>query len=306
MADAPPPGFKAVEDVPPGFKPVDTAKSEGKPEEPVRYFDPFKPRPWSSLMHETLPQIGLTGLALAPAGAAAAAAGIPAVVGKMAAGGAIGAGRQAMDREGGLSPTLTGLLDAALIAVTEGGAGAAKKVLEGGLGKRAAKLGLGFGRAAKGFEAGTEKLKDALNAVSGRIGQYATLNIPSLSKQAMSLSEAFDKLLAARGATFKQALKEMKSELNALDLQSAPKPSAGQVFVDRAATFRKDPSGWSKLVRSLTPGATGETARTLAEAQAITPYHGVPAGAMEAQALADMTGSGFGGLARHVLPHMVP
>lgn len=235
---------------------------------------------------ETVASIPLNAAVLGGAGTLAKAAGVPALVGKMAAGAGIGAGQAA---EEGKPMGMAALLDAALVGAGEGVAGVAGKYL---------------GKAARGFEGGEQKIRDAFAAIADRLPRGAKFNVPSLSNARLTVQEMAEKLLSARGADFKQALKEIRSVFNATDKQmlaGGPRPGAGQVFVDRAPKYRRDPSSLSVLAEKVAP-----VAGTALSAQAITPVQGVPLGAMEAAGVADLTGSGLGSLARHILPHFIP
>ncbi len=266
--------------------------------------------------HALLPKntLGDALLGIAPSatligmgGAGASALGAPALVGKALAGGAIGATRAATE---GRNVPMEALIDAAVTVGTEGLVSGAKAAPWVGLDA--------LGYAARGFKGGTRRIDAALEAIKARLPAGKWVDVPVLSKAKLTVEETIEKLKALRGDDYKQALAEIKGAFNKLDMQgkarvagtsateSGPKPWAGDVFKLRAPKYRRDPSGFSEFANRVTPALTGATTRSAADAALLADPlgGGLPVGGVAGAIAGEQMG--FGALARHALPMMLP
>ena len=263
--------------------------------------EPGSPGPPEQVTGEGAPMSTLlTTAATAPlamgGGALAARLGVPAVLGRVGAVGAAGAGRRMAEGQTGMEPVWGGLLDAIVAGLTEG----VVSVTTGG-GKiplTNIKVGLKeWGAPSRAFEWATKAPRKAIDMVASRLPKTPVLNIPSMSAKPMTVDDAVAKLAKMTGAEYQIARAELASELSRLDIQKfiptasgqfvkGPGPSAGSVFKKFTSPERFEPSGFANLAEGLREALSGPTGRSVADALATSPIAGIPAGALGLAAIA--------------------
>lgn len=211
-------------------------------------------------------------------GAGAGAMGVPALAGRIATSGAIGAGQSAARGDDLSKMGLAGLLDAAVSGLTEGVGGAATKAV----GKLAGP--------ARAFEYATEAPSKALDFLRARLPAGKWINAPSIDSAKMTVDEAVKKLSTMSGKAYEVARKELASELSRLDAQSVtgPKPLAGQVFKDQTSKQRFQPPSLSSIADKVAGALKNPEVRAAMDSLMIAPFPGAraPLGAVAGAALA--------------------
>lgn len=272
---------------------------------------------WESLKN---PKMG-TVLPLSLAGPAApAAAAAPGIMGRFAKGaaraGATGLGA-AIDTPGTMDEKAgAGLKTAGTAALWEAAFGLGQKLGSSKLGMPS--LNTMRGRT-EAHQWATEAPMQAYEAIKDRVPPGKWLFVPTINpKGAITAKEAAQKLGKLSGLDYEAARKEIKFELDRLDIWKAglpdvpnkgPRPYAGASFETRTSPYRVEPSAASRMGSNVAAGVRSPFARTAADIVAAQPNEdtGIPQGAIPPIVLgeslmnmaqrwlpAGMTGSGGG------------
>lgn len=249
---------------------------------------------WETLKNPTMGTVLPLSLAgpAAPAvkGAAAAA---PGIMGRFAQGaaraGATGLGT-ASDTPGTLAEkAMAGAAAAGTAALWEAAFGLGQKL-------GSSKAGLPSLNTMRGrtdaYQWATEAPMQAYEAIKGRVPPGKFMFVPTIDpKQAISAKEAAQKLSKMHGLDYEAARKEIKAELDRLDIWRAglpsmpgkgPRPYAGSAFETRTSPYHVEPSAASRAGSNVAAGVRSPLARTAADIVAAQPNEeaGMPQGAI--------------------------
>jgi hypothetical protein len=235
----------------------------------------------------TAPLIGLGGKALGAA--MPSIANVAQFLGRAGTAGGIGAG-QAASQGGNVTEAF--LVDALVAGLTEG-------VIT--------KVGTGFkvpivgkvkglterGAPARAAEAAEKAPAETLATIAQRLPKAKFFNVPSLSNQPMTVSDAVAKLAKMKDdPLYAQVRGEIINEMNRLDIQKmialstgafvkGPGPSAGSLFERGTSPSLFTPPAGSRIAESIRPHVLGPQVRAAADALTTMPTEeGIPLGGL--------------------------
>lgn len=167
-------------------------------------------------------------------GTGAAAMGLPALAGRIAASGALGAAQSAWRGDDAATVGTHGAMDAAVSGLTEGLGGVAAKAA-GKVAKPLTKAIEENQGMQRGFKYATDAVDKAYDAVKGRIPPGKWFTLPSVSNAKMTAQEAFDALRNAEGDSYRIIREDIQKNLDRLDSlgrkgANFAASSAGRVF----------------------------------------------------------------------------